>query len=386
MQGGNTGNVKSEYPRRFDIDWLRIIAVMLLFTFHSARIFDIWERFYAKSPQVSTLISHIFIGLVVPWHMPLLFLLAGVSSWFSLRYRRSSVKYVKERLKRLLLPFFFGLLVILPPQSYFGLRTYSGYVEGFWRYYPQFFRIIPEDLDGYFLGGFTPGHLWFIFCLFFFSMFALPVFRFFQGETGKKIIVIMAKLAQSRWGLLWFAIPIIITNRLPSPAGLNLALYFTIFFYGYILMTDELFEKMIDRDKRVGLLIGPVLMFITRLAMIFGPPSLFPVIARLYYSGIFTWFCLIALLGYGRRYLNFNNKLLDYLREASYPIYILHQTVIIMVGFYVVRWSTGIFPQFVIIVCASVAITFLIYDLLVKRTNLTRFFFGMKPIKGNRKN
>ena len=126
--------------RRHDIDWLRVLAVGLLFPFHTARIFDTWNNFYAKSDQVSAALTHIFIGSINSWHMPLFFLLAGASTWFALGFR-SGGQYVKERLKRLIVPLLFGTLVIVSPQTYVGALTYGEFAGSFFQYYPIAKRI-----------------------------------------------------------------------------------------------------------------------------------------------------------------------------------------------------------------------------------------------------
>ncbi len=108
--------------RRSDIDWLRVIAVVLLIPFHTARIFDIWEPFNAKSGETSAALTYGVIAFLGQWHMPLLFLLAGASTWFALGFR-SGGQYARERFTRLLIPFLFGLLVVVPPQGYYALLT-----------------------------------------------------------------------------------------------------------------------------------------------------------------------------------------------------------------------------------------------------------------------
>src|SRR5919202_576168 len=79
--------------RRADIDWLRLIAVLLVVPFHTARIFDMWEPFYTKNAELSIPLSYL-VSVLNPWHMPLLFVLAGMSSWFALR-RRSGGTYLR---------------------------------------------------------------------------------------------------------------------------------------------------------------------------------------------------------------------------------------------------------------------------------------------------
>jgi hypothetical protein len=106
--------------RRHDLDVLRILAVLLLIPFHSARVFDTFDPFYVKNEQTSDALSWAIVAFLNPWHMPLLFVLAGAATWFALRHR-SPRAYAGERVKRLLVPFLFGIAVIVPPQAYRAL-------------------------------------------------------------------------------------------------------------------------------------------------------------------------------------------------------------------------------------------------------------------------
>ena len=56
------------------------------------------------------------LDFISVWHMPLLFLLAGASTYFALR-KRSNRQYVGERVLRLVVPFVFGIFVLIPPQT-----------------------------------------------------------------------------------------------------------------------------------------------------------------------------------------------------------------------------------------------------------------------------
>jgi peptidoglycan/LPS O-acetylase OafA/YrhL len=98
-------------------------------------------------------------------------------------------------------------------------------------------------------------------------------------------------------------------------------------------------------------------------------------------KGVISWCMLIAILGYGNQYLNYSNRFLKYQSEASYPVYILHQTVVIAIGYFVIRWGMGPIPKFLIIVISSLLVTFGLYEIAVKRTNITRFLFGMRLLQ-----
>jgi len=160
-------------------------------------------------------------------------------------------------------------------------------------------------------------------------------------------------------------------------------LYFiTYFALGFLLVADARFEKSIDRHKAIALVLGPVLYlyvaYLNTAGWPAGIPSWLGTIINLYVLGFAPWFFVIAILGYGRKLLNFRTKFLTYSGQASYPIYILHQTVIVIIGYYVVQWNTGILIKYVTILVAAIVVSTIIYDLLVKRTNVTRFLFGMR--------
>ena len=168
--------------RRHDLDWLRVIAVFLLLPFHSARVFDPFEDFYVHSAATSEALFWSVIAFIGQWQMELLFVLAGAASWYAFG-RRNAHEYRIERVKRLLVPFLFGLVVIVPIQSYLAIvwRDGSASIPAFTT---DYWTMQGEAL-GY-DGGFTPGHLWFILFLFVYSMVAAPLFARWRSRTGPR--------------------------------------------------------------------------------------------------------------------------------------------------------------------------------------------------------
>ena len=94
-----------------------------------------------------------------------------------------------------------------------------------------------------------------------------------------------------------------------------------------------------------------------------------------------SWSAVVFILNIGARYLNTNNQFLAYGNEAVLPFYLFHQTIILSVGWYVIRWDTGILIKFLIIAVASFVLIMVLYELLVRRFNMVRFLFGMRPRK-----
>jgi peptidoglycan/LPS O-acetylase OafA/YrhL len=380
----NFSQTKSKIERVYYIDWLRVMAVLLLILFHSARIFDIWDPFYVKNATRSSFLSYSVITVLNQWQIPLLFLLAGASTWFALGIR-SGRQYAAERFKRLLLPFLFGILVIVPPQAYLARFQNPGYLDTFLQFLPDYFHI-RGDLSGY-TGLFTPGHLWFILFLFVFALVALPLLLYLRTDSGRKRISDLATLTEKPGGLLWFILPLVLAGALPDIGGKNPFVYITLFVYGFVLVADGRFQESLDRYRWPALILslitiaGLILLEVVKLPT---PKYSWGDILSFLLRTSNTWFWLIAILGFGRRYLNRTNPFLRYAAQGSYPFYILHQTVIVIIGYFVVQGTESVTVKYLLIVIASLIATTLLYDLMVKRTNLTRYLFGMKPMSKTR--
>lgn len=372
--------------RRYDIDWLRILAVLLLFDFHTARIFDPWG-FYVKNETGSKALE-IFVTFVGQWHMHLFFMLSGVGTYYALQHR-SGAEYVRERFKRLFVPLVFGTLVIVPPQVYCRLLTNPDYDSSYLGFYPQFFNgVAPE-------GNFEWGQLWFLAYLFVFSILALKFFTYLRSEKGKNIIGALGALCGRPGGIFLLALPIAIIEgalRQKYPNGnqnlfndwANFFTYLTFFVYGYLLFSDERIGRAIERSwKLSGVLAMVFLAVLLVLDNIFPDSSGYSAgeVTLNFIKGFHTWFWLIFILGLGRRFLNFGGPALKYASEAALPFYILHQTAIVIVGYHVIKLSTGVFVKFIFIDIAAFLLSLFLYDIIIKRINPVRFLFGMRVKK-----
>ena len=364
--------------RRHDLDWLRVLAVLLLVPFHTALVFSHrpGDIVYVKD-QVESLPLIQFAYFVSQWHMPLLFMIAGASTWFALK-SRTGRRYLEERFTRLVVPTLFGITVLIPPMIYLQFLGQPDF-GSFWQFYPRFFRVDFGDLSGN-AGTFTPAHLWFLIFLFVFSVVALPLFLYLRREPGRRWIGRLAALFERRGAIFLLALPPAVAAMLFDVGGKAPFLYLTFFVYGYVLVSEARFERAIDRHATSALILGTIATapFVYLVA---GHPlpqhPVVPILVHLvYYFSRWCW--LVAILGLGRRYLNVNSRFLRYASEASYPFYLLHFLVNSIVGHCVVRWDVGVALKYLAITGVTIPATVAVYEILVKRTNLTRFLFGMK--------
>jgi glucans biosynthesis protein C len=362
------------------IDQLRVLAVLLLFPFHTGRLFDAGNPFYAKSAMVSSAMSYV-LWFIDRWHMPLLFLLAGASTYLAMG-KRTGKEYASERVSRLLVPLLFGLLIITPAQGWIGARTNSAYLGSLWTYLStgRFLDFSKLFVVGDYFGGFVVGHLWFVLYLFLLAMVALPLFVWGRGKGSETMTRWSRRLSRPAWWLLPPFV-LLVADALPDIAGKNPFYYLTWLVVGYVAMADESFMESAERFMWPALGGGLLLTVGTLAANGFGATLPDPSLQRaawVYVVMAGAWLLVVACLGLGRRYLDRMTRPLPYLAESSYPVYILHQTVIVLVGYAVLGLGLpGVAAPYALTLAASVAITFALYE-GVRRIGALRFLFGMR--------
>jgi len=369
--------------RRYDIDWLRVLAMFSVFLFHCARYFD-HEGWHVKNPQLSLGFS-VFVGILVQWIMPIFFVLSGMSSRFALKFRNSS-QYLGERFKRLFIPLVFGIFILIPPQVYIERFTNNQFNESFFQFYPHYF-------DGWYgFGGnfaWMGLHLWFLLILFSFSLLTLPVLLLLRGKgTGRLAHGFSSFFEKSGTILLW-ALPLALMEFLFHPDGLgqrnfggwNVFVYLVFFLYGYLLASDDRYKRALEKQRVIFLALAAITTLVGFYLRRSGGYPSFGSLDYFWASLLRTfnsWVWVLAILGIGSRHLTFRNRLLKYANVAVLPFYILHQSVIVIFGFFFIDWSAGVMLKYLVLSTVSFITIMLIYEFLIKRFGLFRFLFGMK--------
>jgi len=391
---------RTEPQRRGELDSLRILVVLGLVFFHAALVFDASDDFYVKNSETTGVIT-ILIGLGVVWAMPLLFLVAGIGSWHSLR-KRGPGRYAVERLLRLGVPLVFATLTIIPVPQWLRARSEQGYDGSYWQFLPRFFDVrfsltdFPFVLRGEY---FETGHLWFVVLLLTFALLLAAAVRRLPREWGRRAVDTLAAAAQRPGVILLAALPIAVVNALlgleEGLAGWNRWAYLLLFGYGFLLAADERFGAALRRHARPAAVLGVLAFgaaspgFISDGSDPFTGTDALSVISRVFFS-VSGWCCLVAILGLlDRRHSGKGHsgkgrsgeargRLYAYLGAAALPIYVLHQPIVVAVAYQVVPWDAPIIVEYAVIVVVSLVLIFAAYDLLVRRTRVTRFLFGMR--------
>lgn len=389
---------RSAGSRRYELDWLRIVVVLGLIPYHVAIVFAIGPGDYIQNSERNFAFD-VVASIMAYFGMPLLFFVAGAATAYALK-RRSPTAYLGERLRRLAVPLIFGVLVLVPIQLYVQRVNTPGYSLT----YPQFYRQFLVDWThigqiGIVGHGFQFwGHLWFLILLLAVSLILLPLLSWLRRAPVQAFLPRLTNVTKHPLGLLLLGVPLaLIEVILKGPIGpypladySNLysgaagpVLYAVVFVFGFLLVPDETFHRTVVRYRTPMLVLGVLLIAAHELVLgAFGIPTLsdqfvIPTVRLL--RGMIVWCLLVAALGFASRYLTADTRLVRSLNEAAFPLYVLHMPVMTVIAYYVVRWEAPPLVKFLALITLTAIGTYALYNVLVRRTSVTRFLFGLKP-------
>jgi len=379
--------------RWYWLDWLRVLAMGTIFLFHSSRPFVIFPSWHIMNPTPDLGFT-LFDTFISGWIMPLFFVISGIAGYPSLA-RRSASQFARDRLERLIIPFIFGLFFVLPVNVYYDVVFHGYFLGDFVSFYlgPYFAKAFPFSVNfspTYFADSNQGVYLWYLFWLFVFSIVTVQFFKWLAKEGNRNKFSKLHAACNRRGGILLLAIPLIVVNIAAVPpffvfpsgyGGWKLPTYLVLFITAYVMASNPQFEESIEKNRVPTLLLGILtsLSIIALLAISLSDPSAM----ERYYVLVSTiwalngWCWVAAILGFGRKHLSFNHRFLKVSNELVLPFYILHQSVIVAIAFYVVGLDLIVIEKYILIVLTSFPIILaLLYP--ISRINFLRFLFGMR--------
>jgi hypothetical protein len=384
MNTSSSGDMNTN-QRMYYIDWLRVIAFGLLFVFHSLRLFDTYP-WHLKNAETSTSINYI-IEFMHSWRMYIIFLVSGAGTYFAMKSKKEN--FLNGRLKRLIIPYIFGVFILIPPQKFFEAIQQSGF-EG---NYLHFLTQLPNGLINENFGwnliwtGYLGYHIWYLVYLFVQTLLFLPLFKLLLRYQNK-VCEHSNKLFRSFYSIWFILIPFVLLEFLLRPVFphyLNWADFATFSLYfliGFLLQINQNIILFIEKNAYKFLLIAVTCWSLYLFNKTFFDNISTPEYHLNYFFSIIlknlnsiSW--VFAFTGLGKKYLNFNHRYLNDLNQGILPFYILHQTLIIIVGYYIVSMNLTITVKFVFVFLVSFILTIGSYQ-IIWRIRFLRFLFGMK--------
>ena len=377
--------------RRLDLDWIRVVAFVLLILYHVGMYYVTWG-WHVKSPFASPDLEP-FMRLTSPWRLSLLFMVSGVATAYLFARRPGGQGFLGERSWRLLVPLAFGMLVIVTPQAYYQVveQLPGGYHDGYLAFWSRYLQVdpsfcVPEGC----LKLPTWNHLWFVAYLWVYTVLAWALLRFAptaSARVGEALARGFTGLGVLAWPIAWLALArVLMLDRFESTHALvddwyNHAQYLPLFLAGVLLAREARFWSALEAARHVALAMSVGLF--TVITVYYGvyddahpAPDALRMLQRVGWAA-FQWSAIVAIFGYARRVTFRDGPALRYLREAVFPVYILHQTLIVVLAHNLQPLGLRPAVEGPLLVLATFALSFAGFE-VVRRVRWLRPLFGLK--------
>jgi peptidoglycan/LPS O-acetylase OafA/YrhL len=373
--------------RRYELDWLRVLAILLVFLYHSTRFFNLGD-WHVKNVHTFVWVE-IWNVFATRWMMPLFFIISGASLFYAIGKSGGWPKFYVDKFLRLMIPVLLASVTHSALQVYLERLTH-GQFSG------SFFSFLPGYFDGVYLATGMPGnfayhgmHLWYLFFLFLYGLVCYRLFIWLKAGGREILNRITSLFAIPGLVYLWFVLPLLIMRALIPQAVLDAGsggwgfLYYIWFLIsGFLMASSDRLQHNIKNQRWISLLLGVVLMSAFLYQSFSSSRVVFPlwisdwIYALLSFFSAWCW--LLAILGFGMRYLAFDRPLLRYANEGVLPFFILHQTVLLGTGYFIMSWEIPDVLKWAIVFTSSFVIIMALYTLLIQKFEPFRFLFGMK--------
>ena len=363
-----------EKERLYYIDWLRVMVVLSLVFYHSALTYTGLGDIYIREPLHNVWVFP-FLLITVPlrsFFMTLLFFASGIAAYYSVKHR-GKYKFLGERVRKILIPFILGTLMLCPIQAYFK-ALYDGFSGTLIEFIPEFFSTKIIGYLGY-------AHLWFLLYLFVFSLLCLPLFaKWAKYETELKDISQFLCRGNNIYMPILFIVIVEMLLRpfYPGPQTLigdwaNDVVYLSVFIFGFIFASDIKIQERVSRLANISKVILCVLVaayiiieyFIMTDESSFSYLEIFLDMSK----GLYECSAIIFLLWLGKKYLNKRSSVLNYLNKASFTVYMIHFVPVSMFTYVFIRTELNVYIKYLLVVLLSYLTIFIIYELFIRRTN-----------------
>jgi glucans biosynthesis protein C len=363
--------------RLFFLDWLRIAAVIVLVLYHVGMYYVRWD-FHVKSPFSSAALEP-WMKLTEPWRMDLLFLVSGAATAMMLK-SGATLAVLKKRSKFLLLPLLCGVVLIVPPQSYFEVIQKHAFTGSYWQFLGLYF-------SGYhgFCGSKsclilpTWNHLWFLPYLWVYTLLVWCLVKFSPGRFVADYRTTSTKRSSAAWLLLpvvfIFILRLSLWKRFPSSHALvddwfNHAMYFGMFLVGVFFALHSAMWDSLCKWRWVALLAAVASWATLMLVRPSGSTAHLLIAVQ-------QWGAIVAAIGFAKHLLNRDHPWRSRLSEAVFPVYIFHQTLIIVSSQWLLPFKLQPEPEGLILVLLTLVLSYAGYE-VVRRIHSLRPWFGLR--------
>ncbi len=343
--------------RRYDIDWLRVVAIGLLIVYHTAIGFQPWGVLIGFIQNNDSLVWLWYpMSLLSIWRIPILFFVSGMGVHFAIR-KRNLLQLFLERTKRILIPFLFGVVAIVPLHVFIWQK-----------YYNQDMTYILEK-----------GHLWFLLNIYSYVLLLIPIIYILRNVIKLRLSDKMITYFKQPWIFLYVTTGFIALAYITQP---EIYTFYAISWHGYfmgllaflsgylIIGLGDIFWKGL-RIWKWSYLFAAAVLYVIRVCYydLNSPYVLMSLESVCWIFGIFGIFY---------QYLNKKSKALAYLSKAAYPVYIMHMVFLYLASSLIFPVAMTAVVKFAIVMMITFSASLAFYEFIILRIPIISVLFGVR--------
>ncbi|WP_303310928.1 acyltransferase family protein [Hymenobacter sp. BT730] len=374
----------STSSRLHSLDALRSTMMLLCVIFHSALAYAVYAPFPVKDIQRSPGYDYMLVSLLT-FGMPVFFVMAGLFS--HLVYQKRGAKaFLQDRLKRILLPFLAGWLLICPLVQ-IVCNYYSGHIPVAQSLASWYNLSIYQNLPTH--------HLWFLYYLFQICLLMLLILFWSPALLRRLYQQILQLITQQEKNTIWliFALAIlsagfivlmqqgtIATDNTFIPNVPLLLLYTGYFGFGFLLYSLGNSMYYLFRQWKLWLILSfPISIVYFLLVITFHlTGGIWLLLATSGFCALLSWLMIFGLIGLFHKYFSADNKIMGFLSQASYWVYLIHFPLVIWVAGYQSTLDIFHLVKYIVSLFFSVTVLLLSYKYLVQYTPIRWLLNGRK--------
>jgi glucan biosynthesis protein C len=370
--------------RRADVDALRACALLLLIVYHLLLIYT-GREFWRVNSTYHGYWADYLLNALTPWRMSMVFFIGGVAVRFML-VREKTGAFIAERASKLLVAFVFAVVVLIPPQRFVRLDNMG--VENTPTYARYFSENAPSVVHAWGMEGPDLAHAWFLPYLFLYSVVAALLWRFAPRalaaaqravERAPLIAVLGCAMALFAFTAAFVFPRVPVSGLILADFGAHMR-FAPIFMLGVLLGQSGTFIAKLDAAKlKLWIAAGLTLCVSTALMWLFLHEAYHTPEIWLVVRGCYGAMMLFSALAFGHWALNKPSPFLNYASDAILPVYLMHQTSLVLVGDAIIRQRIGFIPEALLLFGAAILLPLAIYHVLVRHVPPLRVLFGLRP-------
>ncbi|WLR56963.1 acyltransferase family protein [Mesobacillus subterraneus] len=353
------------------MDWIRVIATYMVFFYHCSMFFNPFP-WHIKNELLNSSYILIFSLFVGTWIMPIFFVLSGISTKYAMQ-KRTGKEFLRERFIQLGVPLIFGIFILSPPQVYIERVSHQQFSGPFPSFIPEYFNGLYLEIGGTGNFAFVGLHLWYLLVLLVFSVVCMPLISRVKIKKdsfhmGHYLLIVLVLIFISYF------------FTFVSLGGWGILYYLALFVIGFFYFSMDSFNNYLNKYWIKISVLAVTMSVIYIKWFISGVPVQYGGLAFLFTTvKVLSSLNSVLLFFYlASKYLQRRDDFLNFNSIFSMPMYILHQPVIVLIGFWIYQYDWAVTIKIPILVTSSFFIIILSYQLFIKRIPALRFLFGMK--------